>query len=179
MSSLHPHAFISPEFLIREAREMWEMAGAARLRQQVFVAEQGLFTGHDRDAVDQIATPLVALSTLAGEPAEVVGCVRIHQASPGLWWGTRLAVAADHRRVGRLGAELIRLAVSTANGRGCTEFHAHVQIQNVALFEKLHWTLRDHVTLHGAPHAHMTACLPHYPAIPDPGRGFTARARRS
>lgn len=178
MSSLAPDAFISPEFLIREAREIWEMRGAARLRQQVFVTEQRLFTGHDRDAVDQIATPLVALSTLAGEPAEVVGCVRIHQAAPGLWWGTRLAVASDHRRVGRLGAELIRLAVSTANGQGCTEFHAHVQIQNVALFEKLHWTALEEVTLHGAPHAHMTASLPHYPAIRDPGAGFTARARR-
>ncbi|TJZ90908.1 GNAT family N-acetyltransferase [Paracoccus gahaiensis] len=178
MSNLSPRAFISPEFLIREAREIWEMTGAARLRQQVFVIEQGLFTGHDRDGVDQIATPLVALSTLAGEPAEVVGCVRIHQSEPGIWWGTRLAVASDYRRVGRLGAELIRLAVSTANGRGCTEFHAHVQVQNVPLFRRLHWTVQDEVTLHGAPHAHMTASLPHYPAIPDPGTGFTSRARR-
>lgn len=178
MSSLSPKAFISPEFLIREARAPWEMNGAARLRQQVFVTEQRLFQGHDRDATDKVATPLVALSTLAGEPAEVVGCVRIHQSAPGIWWGTRLAVAPEFRRVGRLGAELIRLAVSTANGRGCTEFHAHVQIQNVPLFRRLHWTVRDEVTLHGAAHAHMTASLAHYPAIPDPGAGFTSRARR-
>jgi putative N-acetyltransferase (TIGR04045 family) len=173
-----PDAFISPEFLIRSATETWEMTGAARLRHRVFVQEQGLFTGHDRDAIDQVALPLVALSTLAAEPAEVVGTVRIHQPQPGVWWGSRLAVAGDYRRVGRLGAELIRLAVSTANGRGCTEFHAHVQIQNVPLFRRLQWQVVEEVTLHGAPHAHMLASLQHYPPIPDPSVGWSARARR-
>lgn len=171
-------AFISPEFLIRSAIEVWEMAGAAGLRQQVFVREQGIFAHHDRDQIDQIALPLVAISTLAADPAEVVGTVRIHEASPGVWWGSRLAVAEPYRRVGRLGAELIRLAVGTANGRGCTEFHAHVQMQNVPLFRRLHWHLVEEVTLHSVPHAHMLASLPHYPAIADAATGWMARARR-
>lgn len=179
MSRFDPSVFVSPEFLIRAATEVWEMRGAARLRQQVFVHEQRIFTGHDRDAVDQIALPLVAISTLAAEAAEVVGTVRIHEAAPGVWWGSRLAVAEGYRRVGRLGAELIRLAVSTANGRGCTEFHAHVQMQNVPLFQNLHWQVVEEVTLHGVAHAHMLASLPHYPAIPDPTVGWSARARRS
>lgn len=178
MSRLDHSVFVSPEFLIRAATEVWEMRGAAALRHQVFVREQGLFTGHDRDAVDQIADPLVAISTLAAEPAEVVGTVRIHQPAPGIWWGSRLAVAQSHRRVGRLGAELIRLAVSTANGRGCGEFNAHVQIQNVALFRRLHWQVVAEVSLHGVTHAHMRADLGHYPAIADPATGWSARARR-
>lgn len=173
-----PCAFISPEFLIRAATEVWELTGAARLRHQVFVREQGIFASHDRDQLDQIALPLVAISTLAGEAAEVVGTVRVHQSAHGVWWGSRLAVAEDYRRVGRLGTELIRLAVCTANGCGCTEFHAHVQMQNVPLFRRLHWAVVEEVTLHDVPHAHMLASLPHYPAIPDPATGWATRARR-
>lgn len=178
MSDLRHSAFISPEFLIRAASEIWELTGAARLRQQVFVEEQRIFTGHDRDAIDSEALTLVAISTLAGEPAEVVGTVRIHQPQPCIWWGSRLAVAADYRRVGRLGAELIRLAVSTANGRGCQQFNAHVQSQNEGLFRRLHWQPIAQVDLHGVPHVHMQASLPHYPAIPDPSIGWSARARK-
>ena len=91
---------------------------------------------------------------------------------------TRLAVAPDYRRVGRLGAELIRLAVSTANGQGCAQFNAHVQAQNEALFRRLHWEAVGTVDLHGVPHVHMQASLPHYPAIPDPAIGWSARSRR-
>lgn len=178
MSEMHHSAFISPEFLIRAATEVWQMTGAARLRHRVFVEEQAIFTGHDRDAADQQALTLVAISTLAGEPAEVVGTVRIHQSAPGVWWGSRLAVAPDYRRVGRLGAELIRLAVSTANGQGCAQFNAHVQAQNEALFRRLHWEAVGAVDLHGVPHVHMQASLPHYPAIPDPANGWSARSRR-
>ncbi len=177
--SRHDHsAFVSPEFLIRAATEPWERVGAARLRHRVFVEEQAIFPEHDRDAIDPVAIHLVAISTLAAEPAEVVGTVRIHQAAPGVWWGSRLAVAEDHRRVGRLGAELIRLAVSTANGRGCDAFHAHVQLQNVPLFRRLNWRLLEEVPLHGVPHAHMLAGLEHYPPIAEPAVGWRARARR-
>ncbi|MTH78480.1 MSMEG_0567/Sll0786 family nitrogen starvation N-acetyltransferase [Paracoccus aestuariivivens] len=178
MSALDHSAFISPEFLIRAATRVWEMTGAARLRQRVFVEEQRIFTGHDRDAIDQQALTLVAISTLAGEEAEVVGTVRIHESAQGIWWGSRLAVAAEYRRVGRLGAELIRLAVSTANGRGCVEFNAHVQEQNEALFRRLHWQRQGALDLHGVAHVHMQASLPHYPAFPEPAIGWTARARR-
>ncbi|MTE01864.1 GNAT family N-acetyltransferase [Paracoccus sp. YIM 132242] len=178
MSDLNHSAFVSPEFLIRAATETWQMTGAARLRHRVFVEEQAIFTGHDRDAIDRKALTLVAISTLAGEPAEVVGTVRIHRSAPGVWWGSRLAVAPDYRRVGRLGAELIRLAVSTANGQGCVQFNAHVQARNEGLFRRLHWQPLATVDLHGVPHVHMQASLPHYPAIPDPAIGWSARSRR-
>ncbi|WP_142781739.1 MSMEG_0567/Sll0786 family nitrogen starvation N-acetyltransferase [Agrobacterium sp. T29] len=178
MSIVDHSSFISPEFIIRAATENWEQTGAARLRHQVFVEEQKIFVGNDHDEIDRTAIPLVAIATLAAEPADVVGTVRIHQSTPRVWWGSRLAVAPEYRRVGRLGAELIRLAVSTANGCGCHEFNAHVQLQNVPLFRRLHWEPVAEVNLHGVPHMHMLASLAHYPAICDPATGWFSRARR-
>lgn len=174
-----PDAFITPEFLIRQATASWEIGGAASLRHRTFVTEQGIFADHDRDAIDRIALPLVAVSTMASEADEVVGTVRIHEDSPGLWWGSRLAVRPDYRRVGRLGVELIRLAVGTAHARGCKTFLAHVQMQNVPLFEKLHWQSQGDVTLHGHPHRLMQADLAAYPPVTDPARGWMALTRRA
>lgn len=164
-------SFQCPGYYIRAASRPFEAAGAERLRRQVFVVEQGLFRDHDRDEIDLIATHLVALSTLAHEADEVVGTVRLHEERPGLWWGSRLAVAREFRQVGRLGAELIRLAVSTANGRGCDRFLAHVQGQNVPLFRRLHWQVLDEVMLHGVRHARMQADLDRYPPCADPVAG--------
>jgi putative N-acetyltransferase (TIGR04045 family) len=109
-------------------------------------------TGDDRDAIDDHAI-LVALSMMGGMPDQVVGTVRIHRAEPGLWWGSRLAVHPSFRSQGHLGATLIRLAVSRAHARGCHTFLAHVQSQNVPLFEKLHWRSLGRVAMHGRPHA--------------------------
>lgn len=179
MSGVRHAQFLSPEFLIRAADERWEREAAFALRRRVFCEEQRLFDGDDRDALDDHALPLVAVSTFAAEPDEVVGTVRIHEETPGVWRGSRLAVAPSHRRVGRLGAELIRLAVCTATGRGCTLFLAHVQAQNRPLFERLNWTAEAEVVLHGAPHVRMRADLSHYPPIADPFAGWSARLRRS
>jgi putative N-acetyltransferase (TIGR04045 family) len=178
MTALGHAQFLSPEFLIRAATEQWERDAAFALRRRTFCEEQRLFDGDDRDALDDVATPLVAISTLAAEPYEVVGTVRIHEEAPGVWRGSRLAVAPGCRRVGRLGAELIRLAVCTATGRGCRLFLAHVQAQNRALFERLHWIAEAEVTLHGAPHVRMRADLAHYPPLADPTAGWSARLRR-
>lgn len=174
-----PSAFITPEFLIRQATESWEIGGAASLRHRTFVTEQGIFLDHDRDHIDRTALPLVAVSTMASEADDVVGTVRIHEESRGLWWGSRLAVRDDYRRVGRLGVELIRLAVGTAHARGCRTFLAHVQLQNVPLFEKLHWHAMEEVTLHGHPHMLMQADLAAYPPVFDPARGWMALTRRA
>lgn len=174
-----PAAFITPEFLIRAATQPWEIGGAASLRHRTFVTEQGIFDDHDRDEVDKVAIPLVAISTIAAEADEVVGTVRIHQARPDVWWGSRLAVAPNYRRIGRLGAELIRLAVGTAHGHGCQLFLAYVQVQNVPLFEKLHWTSLGEMQLHGHRHMKMRADLSQYPAIADPSEGWMTLTRHS
>lgn len=174
-----PAAFVTPEFLIRLATESWEIGGAASLRHRTFVTEQGLFDDHDRDATDRHALPLVAVSTMASEADEVVGTVRIYEESPGVWWGGRLAVAPAYRRVGRLGAELIRLAVGTAHARGCQTFLAHVQMQNVPMFESLNWHSVSETDFHGRPHMKMQADLAAYPPVIDPARGWMALRRRA
>ncbi|WP_417721815.1 MSMEG_0567/Sll0786 family nitrogen starvation N-acetyltransferase [Salipiger sp.] len=172
MIELEPHHFTSPGYYIRAASRPFEARAAQALRHRVFVQEQGIFHDHDRDEIDLIATHLVALSTYAHEADQVVGTVRIHEEAPGLWWGSRLAVDADFRAVGRLGAELIRLAVCTATARGCTRFLAHVQMQNVTLFRRLRWTPLEQVDLHGTPHMRMEAQLTHYPPCADPVAGW-------
>ena len=171
--------FMGGEFRIKFATDPWERRAAAALRQSVFVDEQKLFEGHDRDAIDAVAIPIVALSSFVVAADDVVGTVRIHEAEPGTWWGSRLAVAPDYRRVGALGAALIRLAVSSAHGRGCTRFLAHVQSQNGLLFQRLHWRTVDTVELHGRPHLRMEADLAFYPPFATPEAGFLALARKA
>ena len=177
--SLHsPRDFMSPDVIIRAAAHPWELRAVQQLRHQVFVREQGIFPDNDRDAIDATAMPLVAISTLAAEADEVVGTVRIHECAPRVWRGSRLAVAPSHRRMGRLGAELIRLAVRTAHGRGCDRFLAHVQTQNAKLFQRLRWAPLREVDLHGVPHVEMEADLGYYPPIEDPFAGWKSLSPR-
>src|SRR4249920_260016 len=111
-------AFTPCEFRVKWADGGWEITQARRLRRAVFCAEQGLFGDDDSDAIDTHAQPLVALSCVGGLSDQVVGTVRIHRGlndgEEGLWWGSRLAVHAAFRSHGRIGATLIRLAVSSA-----------------------------------------------------------------
>ncbi len=170
-----PNAFEPQEFRIQWASGPWMQAQALALRRQVFCQEQRLFSGDDLDAIDlhePSARLLVALSCWGGQPDEVVGTVRIHEEAPGRWWGSRLAVRHDWRRHGQLGSTLIRLAVSSAHACGCSEFLAHVQAQNVPLFRRLRWQVRDELTLHGRAHALMRADLAHYPPCATPYAGF-------
>ncbi|MBP2293729.1 MSMEG_0567/Sll0786 family nitrogen starvation N-acetyltransferase [Azospirillum rugosum] len=174
-----PFPFVTSAYRIKHATEAWEQAGAAALRRLVFCTEQGLFQGSDRDAIDDVATTIVALSDLCGMPDAVVGTVRIHQPQPGFWIGSRLAVAEEHRRAGTLGPALIRMAVCTATAMGCLRFSAHVQSQNALLFRRMRWKTVEEVLLHGMPHHHMQADLAHYPPIHDGSLGFMALPRRA
>ncbi len=170
--------FAASHFRLKAATEPWELAGAAALRRAVFCDEQKIFTDHDRDDIDAHAIHLVALSTVAVLADEVVGTVRIHRAEdgPGVWWGSRLAVDRRYRRVGALGAALIRLAVSSANGQGCHRFLAHVQAQNELMFRHLHWQRLSAVEIRGLPHVFMQADLAAYPPLADAPAGFHALA---
>lgn len=148
------------------------LAAALRLRRAVFCDEQGLFVGDDRDAIDAHAMMLVARPVTSDAEASddadlgpVVGTVRIHTLAPRVWQGSRLAVAADFRRVGAIGGALIQLAVRSAATLGCDRFVAQVQARNVALFRRLHWESVDTISLHGQPHHLMEADLAHYPAF--------------
>ena len=104
------------------------MTAPWRCAAPVFCDEQRIFAGDDRDDIDDYATTIVALSIVrASPPTSVVGTVRIHEAEPGIWWGSRLAVAPGYRRIGAIGTSLIRLAVCSAHALGCRRFLAHVQ----------------------------------------------------
>lgn len=176
MTHLTGTAGFLQSYHICAAVEPWMQAGAKALRHRVFVQEQGVFANHDGDAIDDVALPLVAIAEGATGGPLVAGTVRIHEAAPGIWWGSRLAVSEEWRRVGKLGSELIRLAVGTARARGATEFHAHVQRQNVVLFRRLHWAETAGLDLHGRAHAHMLADLGRYPLIRDPECGWRISA---
>jgi putative N-acetyltransferase (TIGR04045 family) len=130
------------------------------LRHSIFVEEQGLFVHSDRDEQDAIAYPIIAV-----EPAnqQVVGVVRIYEAEPGLWYGGRLGVHHDYRRGWQIGKGLIYKAVTTANGWGCHQFLATVQLQNVRFFRRLHWVSQEEILIRDRPHHLMEAELEHYP----------------
>jgi putative N-acetyltransferase (TIGR04045 family) len=108
-----------------------------RIRHEVFVEEQQLFTGSDRDEHDGQPGVVHVLALLNNEP---VGTVRLFplDADGDLWQGDRLAVLRTARVYG-LGRPLVRFAVATAGERGGREMVAHIQLQNVALFERLGW----------------------------------------
>ncbi|PAU80516.1 histone acetyltransferase [Halovibrio salipaludis] len=165
-------------YTVRLANRGWERDHALALRHQVFCVEQGLFSKSDRDEVDRHAQPIVALSWYSGMADQVVGTVRIHEASPGLWYGSRLAVAEGYRRMACLGTELIRLAVGTAHARGCTRFLAQVQQRNVPLFESLHWQALETIDVRGRPHALMEADLAQYPPCAESELGIVTTSHR-
>jgi putative N-acetyltransferase (TIGR04045 family) len=171
--------FLPSEYRVKFATEAWERRDAAALRRKVFCDEQAIFRYDDRDAIDDVAIAIVALSSFAVVPQEVVGTVRIHQAEPGIWWGSRLAVAADYRRISALGTSLIRLAVSSAHARGCKRFYAHVQAQNVLMFRSLGWNTIDEIMLHGLPHHFMGADLSRYPPIANAETGFLSLPKKA
>jgi putative N-acetyltransferase (TIGR04045 family) len=170
-------AHVPCEYRVKRAVEPWEVAGAHRLRRAVFCSEQGIFVDDDVDAIDALATTLVAVSCIAGLPDEVVGTVRIHESQPGTWFGSRLAVHTSFRRISRIGTALIRLAVGSAHARGCRTFLAHVQKQNVPMFERLHWHSLESLQLHGRPHDFMQADLRFYAPIRDDVWGIVVAAR--
>ena len=174
---------VATTFRIRWAGVQWEEEQAMALRRAVFCHEQGIFVGDDRDEIDEMdemdgrAQLLVAVKCQADEPEMVVGTVRIHETEPGVWFGSRLAVHAAYRSHGKIGATLIKLAVSSANGLGCTRFLAHVQSQNVPLFRRLHWHVLAEETLLGRPHHLMQADLDFYPACLTPRVGLSTLGR--
>lgn len=166
--------FVASEFQVKFATEIWEKSAAAALRRKVFCGEQHVFTDDDRDATDVFAIPLVAISMLGVAAGDVVGTVRIHpdETDPDVWWGSRLAVEKSYRRMGAVGAGLIRLAVSSAHARGCKRFFGNVQSQNALLFQHMHWRSLGEFEQFGRPHHKMEADLAHYPPFTTPEIGF-------
>ena len=126
-----------------------------RIRHEVFVVEQELFRGSDRDGYDDDPDVVHVLAWLNGV---AVGTVRLFplDRADRLWQGDRLAVARSARILG-LGRPLVRFAVATAGERDGREMVAHIQLQNVALFERLGWhkngEIETYVGVHHQPMA--------------------------
>ncbi|MDJ0784938.1 MAG: MSMEG_0568 family radical SAM protein [Desulfosarcinaceae bacterium] len=143
------------------ARSDQERAAAFAIRQMVFVEEQGIFKGTDRDERDPFSIHIVARQ---GE--EIVGTVRVFrnpQGSNGHWVGSRLAVHPEHRAF-RVASTLVKEAMKRVKKSGCNVFTAHIQEQNIRFFKKLGWTpIGKPDTYHGYPHQQMQADLDRVP----------------
>lgn len=172
ITGMNVDEFSHSECHIRLAVDEWALREAQKLRNDVFVIEQGIFQTSDHDVFDSSAYTLVATVGLLGIPDAVVGTVRIHEQAPGVWVGSRLAVDKAYRSVKGLGKALIAMAVCSAKARGCNVFYANVQLQNLELFKKLGWQALGAVDVHGVGHMFMQADLEQYSISHDPGRGF-------
>ncbi len=142
--------------LCRPAEGSAEAATHHRIRHAVFVEEQGLFRGDDRDVHDSQPATIHVLGFADGVPA---GTVRLYPLGAGIWKGDRLAVLPEHRHSG-LGAPLVRYAVATAGTRGGSRMGAQVQAGNVRFFQALGWTaVGDPAGYLGRPHQQMSIAL--------------------
>lgn len=131
------------------------------LRRAVFVDQQGLFEGTDRDAVDHDPATVVLVAR-DGESGTVVGGVRVHPHEEyghlGWWRGSRLVVDPAYARSGAsVGSRLVRAAVALGNDRGALRFDATVQLDRVRFFERLGWRRLGDASVRDVPHALMLA----------------------
>jgi putative N-acetyltransferase (TIGR04045 family) len=135
----------------------WEIAEHHRIREAVFVREQRLFEGSDRDWRDDDPETIKVLAFSDGGPG---GAVRLYRLdSGGLWQGDRLAVLERWRARG-LGGPLVRFAVATAAAAGGARMTAHIQPPNVAFFERLGWAACGEQEIYvGVPHVPMAIDL--------------------
>jgi putative N-acetyltransferase (TIGR04045 family) len=149
-------AVASPELAVDLCRGARERAAHFAVRRAVFVDEQAMFDGDDRDERDLDVATLHAIGR-AGDRA--AGAVRLYPIGGDEWKGDRLAVLREARH-GSLGARLVRFAVATAGARGGARMVAMIQLPNVAFFETLGWhTDGAVVAFHGRPHQPMAIGL--------------------
>ncbi|WP_109523339.1 MSMEG_0567/Sll0786 family nitrogen starvation N-acetyltransferase [Nocardia aurea] len=131
-----------------------ELAAHYAVRHRVFVDEQRIFHGTDRDARDDDQLTIHADRVIGG-------AVRLYPLDEDgeFWQGDRLAVLPEHRARG-LGTPLVRYAVRTATERGGLLMVAHIQLRNVGYFQRLGWRRDGDVELYaGLPHQPMAIDL--------------------
>ena len=141
---------------VRLCRTPRQLAAHHAVRQAVFVDEQEMFAGDDRDERDAMSATLHAIGIADGR---ISGAVRLYPLRGGDWKGDRLAVLPKARH-GSLGAQLVRFAVTTAGVRGGTRMVAMIQLPNVRFFELLGWGAYGAVQpYHGVAHQPMDIAL--------------------
>jgi putative N-acetyltransferase (TIGR04045 family) len=135
------------------ARSPEEIAWHYAIRRAVFVDEQHIFDGDDRDGRDDRAGTIHVVGAADGRYG---GAVRLYPLdAAGLWQGDRLAVLPAYRH-SFLGAALVRFAVDTAGRLGGDRMVAQIQLPNVRFFESLGWSADgDPAPYHGVMHQPM------------------------
>jgi putative N-acetyltransferase (TIGR04045 family) len=146
-----------PNFHIEQAQDASDLAVYRRLRREVFVHEQGLFVGHDRDDRDEDPRTIALIAR--DRTGSVVGGVRLGPIDDGPdigWWaGGRLVVARHARGAWGVGAALVRAACARTEAEGALRFEATVQARNEVLFRRLGWVAVARVTVAASPHVLM------------------------
>ncbi len=141
------------DILCRTAATPQELRAAYKIRHEIFVEEQKLFSRSDRDNLDSRAVHLVALVQ-----DEVVGTVRVYERDKGIWYGGRLAVRKPYR--GRVGGLLVEKAVQMVKEQKAKRFLAYVQLSAVSFFKRRRWKpVGKPVEYHGKLHQLMEAEL--------------------
>ncbi len=128
-----------------------ELDAYRRLRRSVFVGEQGLFAGTDRDDIDDDPRTVVLVAT--APDGAVLGGVRlapVGSVDVGWWTGSRLVAAPD--APGGIGPALIRAACAHAESAGVLRFEATVQRRYLPMFAALGWQTLRHNEFAGRPH---------------------------
>jgi predicted GNAT family N-acyltransferase len=118
------------ELEIRWARSAADVEDALRLREQVFCGEQGVPVSEERDALDDRALHLVAIT--GGR--RVVGTLRLLRAGRVAKIG-RVAVEREWRGSG-IASRMLEAALTVACERGCREARLASQVRAVALYER-------------------------------------------
>jgi len=150
---------VGARVVCRPAASAEERAQHFAIRHEVFVEEQSVFTGSDRDSHDDEESVVRLLGFCDGV---VAGSVRLFDLDPvaGVWQGDRLAVLPAYRLRG-VGAPLVQCAVAAAAVHGGRLMKAHIQLGNVSFFERLGWTRGGEPELYaGLVHQPMNIALP-------------------
>jgi putative N-acetyltransferase (TIGR04045 family) len=147
---------LEPAFHIGPASDQ-DLVAYQRLRERIFVREQGLFAVSDVD--DRDADPRTVVLVARDPAGAVVGGVRLGPvdggADVGWWQGGRLVVDPGSRAGRGAGGALVRAACAYAENAGVLRFEATVQPRNEAFFRRLGWTHVGPATVAGAPHVLM------------------------
>lgn len=147
------------KYIVKIAETEEELKQYFRIRHDVFVKDQNVFSKTDKDDYDKEAIHIIAIEKSTDN---IVGVVRCYRKERNTWFGGRLGAAPGYRN-GRVGPHLVRFAVSTAKAKGCLKFLAFVQLNNVKFFQRLDWkAIGDPVIYQGVPHHLMEANLDSY-----------------
>ena len=125
-------------FKIAESED--ELEEYFRLRHNVFVKEQQVFSETDIDEYDTNPVhEVLHIIAIKESDTKMVGGVRCYKKEADIWFGGRLSAAVGYRN-GRVGAGLVKFAVETIKSTDCNTFLAYVQPQNVRFFIRLGWS---------------------------------------